>query len=237
MPLPLLVIVTTRPELVPTWAQLGHVRTIAMQRLSTEESAHMVAGQRGVEPLAPDVITAITARSEGVPLYLEELAWLARRVPEAALVGDVPSTLQNVLRARLDRLGHERGLAAVAAALGRDVEPRLLAEVEGVSESTVMLQLATLVQRDVLRPRPTPDGTTYVFRHELLRDAAYASLVRTSRREVHQRVATVLTERFPDRAARHPEELAHHYARAEMPAQALRAWRSAGAPGRRSARC
>ncbi len=226
-PVPLLIIVTARPEFVPTWARRDHVRTIPMQRLSTAESAQLVAGQLGGEVLAPDVIAAITARSEGVPLYLEELAWLARKVPQAPLAGHVPDTLQNILRARLDRLGRERSLAAVAAALGRDVDPSVLAEVESVSESAVTQRLATLVQRDVLRPRPSPDGITYEFRHALLRDAAYGSLVRSDRREVHHRVATVLAERFPDRAARHPEELAHHYARAEMPALALRAWRSA----------
>ena len=226
-PCPLLVVVTSRGELEPASPEADHVAVITMRRLSTEESAQLVGGQRGATPLPPDVLAAIATRSEGVPLYLEELAWLARRTPGAALRDAVPDTLQHTLRARLDRLGPERGLATVAAALGRDVEPHLLAEVESLDEATVTRQLTTLVQRDVLRPRLTPDGTTYVFRHALLRDAAYGSLVRRDRREVHHRVATVLAERFPERVARHPEELAHHFVRADMPAQALRAWRSA----------
>ena len=226
-PCPLLVVVTSRAEQGPASPTADHVAVVTLRRLSTEESAQLVDGQRGATPLPPDVLAAIATRSEGVPLYLEELAWLARRTPGAVLRDAVPDTLQHTLRARLDRLGPERGLATVAAALGRDVEPHLLAEVESLDEATVTRQLTTLVQRDVLRPRLTPDGTTYVFRHALLRDAAYGSLVRRDRREVHHRVATVLAERFPERVARHPEELAHHFVRADMPAQALRAWRSA----------
>ncbi len=224
---PVLIVVTTRPELAPAWSARPHVRTVALQRLSAAESAQLIAGHSGAEPLARQQIAAIAARGEGVPLYLEELAWLARTVPEASLVGDIPDTLQHVLRARLDRLGAERALVAVAAVLGNDVEPDLLADVAGMSTTTVDEQLDSLVRSDVLVRQSSPHGPSYVFRHALLRDAAYSSLVRTRRVAVHQRAATALAVRFPERATRRPEQLAHHYTRAGMPVEAVRAWRDA----------
>jgi class 3 adenylate cyclase/tetratricopeptide (TPR) repeat protein len=228
---PLLLVVTTRPGRDLPWSTQPHVRALKVTRFGQSDARRLVEATAGKEALAQGVIQAIIARAEGVPLFLEELTrTLAHQDPEFSArqeASDLPSTLQDSLMARLDSLGSAKLTAQVAAVIGREFPRSLLARVMERSEPETSDDLLALAESQIVASVGRSDET-YQFRHTLLQDAAYGSLLRSRRTELHGRVATVLEHEMPAQLQAEPELLAHHYTHARMYEPALRYWARAG---------
>lgn len=177
---------------------------------------------------------------DGVPLFVEEMTkavleagWLQEGEAGYELTGPLPSlaipaTLQDALQARLDRLTAGKAVAQLGAVLGRTFAYELLQAVLLTDEATLQRGLTQLVEAEVLYQRGMPPQATYMFKHALVQAAAYQSLLKSTRQQVHQRIAQVLVEQFPVLVETQPELLAHHYTEADMPAAAGRFWQQAG---------
>jgi predicted ATPase len=186
------------------------------------------------------VVRQIVAKTDGVPLFVEELTkmvleagWLQEREAEYVLTEPlpllaIPATLQDALRARLDRLGEGKAVAQVGAVLGRTFTAELLRAVAPLDEAVLWRGLGQLVQTEVLSQRGGPPQATYTFKHALLQETAYQSLLKSTRQQVHQRTAQVVVEQFPDLVETQPEWLAHHYTEAGLAEEAVAYWQQAG---------
>ena len=224
--LPVLLVATLRPELEMPWRRRGHVTTLTVSRLNRNESARVAQQLIGGPELSGEVLDRIVDRAVGIPLFVEELTRSAlesglieqtaggaalRRGADAAAV---PSSLQGSLVERLDRLSGVKEIAQVASVIGRDITIELLAAVVGTGAATIQRILDTLVAADIMHRRSTGAVTSYAFRHSLLQDAAYSSLLRANRRRLHARVADMLETRFAERCQSEPEVLAQHLSEA-----------------------
>jgi DNA-binding SARP family transcriptional activator len=237
---PLLVLVTMRPALVPQWASVSYATVVTLDRLGVPELETLVGGLLDGAPRPDGLVAAIEERSDGVPLFAEELvlalrdAGTLRRTDAGWELADlgpgcmVPETLHDLLLARLDRLGTARVVAQVGAVLGRRFDRELLQAVAGLDERTVDDGLVRLVDAELLHERGRGASARYVFKHALVRDAAYASLVRSTRRSLHARVARTLAEQRPDSVAAAPEVLARHLDAAHDHVAAAQSWVRAG---------
>lgn len=156
------------------------------------------------------MIDAIVARADGIPLYLEELTRATLEPGVARRVEEIPATIADSLMARLDRLGAAKEVAQRASVLGREFSYPLLAAVVGLEEAALRRELARLHEAEILFVRGEPPQSSYTFKHALVQEAAYESLLKRTRRQLHGRVVEVLREQFPDRAAAQPEVLARH---------------------------
>jgi class 3 adenylate cyclase/tetratricopeptide (TPR) repeat protein len=240
--LPIMAIATFRPEFQSPWASRSHVTTLTLVRLALEDSAALVRQiERDNVPLPEDVVQEIVARSDGVPLFLEEVT---RAVLEAAradascgktglpiqakLDRAVPATLHASLIARLDRIGSTaKEIAQVGAAIGREFSYQLLAATSQRSPSHLQQALTRLVETGLIFQHGTPPEATFLFKHALVQDAAYSTLLRGARRDLHARIANALL------AVSHtesvvPEIIALHMQSAERAAEAIVYWRKAG---------
>ena len=214
-----LVVVTARPEFVSPWAGRDHVLTLALSRLSKTQCAEIVAGIAAAHSLALDVVDDILARTDGVPLFVEELTRTMTELPTLERLA-VPATLQDSLMARLDRLGPAKEIAQIAAAIGRQFAQALLAAVAPVGAGELEGALARLTEASLVFPQSRAIEPTFSFRHALTRDVAYDSLLRSRRQQLHERIARTLEERFPALAEAEPEILAYHFSQAGVPASA-----------------
>jgi predicted ATPase len=212
----LLIVATSRPEFRTSWLGRSHVAAIALDRLSPAEVAALVDAQAGA-PLSDADRTAVVARSDGVPLFAEELV-LAVRAGDTA---ELPEALEDVLVARLERLGEARDLALMAAVLGREFSYGDVGRLSDWSTEALDKALDVLVEQEVLHQRGQPPYAEYVFRHALVRDAAYATLLSTDRRALHARAAAVLGAAAP------PDVLAHHLTHSGAGDEAVDAWLAA----------
>ena len=200
----------------------------------------MVQRITGGKALPAEVVQQIVAKTDGVPLFVEELT---KMVLESSLLREredhyeltaplpplaIPTTLQDALMARLDRLTEGKAVAQLGAVLGRTFAYELLQAVASLDELALWRGLVQLVQAEVLYQRGVPPHATYTFKHALLQEAAYQSLLRSTRQQYHQRTAQVVAERFPDLAETQPELLAHHYTEAGLSALAIPYWQQAG---------
>jgi tetratricopeptide (TPR) repeat protein len=249
-----LVVVTHRPEFDATaWLGQPHVTPVQLNRLAPAEHAALLRRVAGGKALPPEVEAEILARTEGVPLFVEEVA---RAVLEGGLLREeadrwaldgaspqlaVPASLQASLVARLDRLSGVREVAQVGAAIGREFAHDLVAAASGLPERRLREALEGLVAADLVQRRGVPPDAVYAFRHALIQDAAYGTLLRERRRDLHRRVAEAIGRLRPDAADREPEVLAHHWAEAgeaeTAAAHYLRAGeRAAARPAMREAR-
>ena len=240
--LPILAIATFRPEFQPPWAGQSHVTTLTLTRLARQDSATLVRRvERDGVPLPDDVVQEIVARSDGVPLFLEEVT---RAVLEAAgahalheetatlvppkLGRAVPATLNASLIARLDRIGSAaKEIAQLGAAIGREFSYELLVTTSQRSPSELQEALERLVEAGLIFQRGAPTQATFLFKHALVQDAAYSTLIRGARRNLHARIADALlvvsqTENIA------PEILALHMQSADRAAEAIEYWRLAG---------
>ncbi len=237
---PVLVLITYRPEFVPPWTRYSHVTSLTLSRLSRRQGAAVVDLLTGGKALPGPVLDQIVAKTDGVPLFLEELT---RAVLEANLLNDegdhyalagplptmaIPTTLQESLLARLDRLAPAREVAQIGAAIGREFSHDLLAEAAGIPESELKAALDDLVEAGLVFRRRTPPQTTYSFKHALVQDAAYATLVRGKRQRLHSSIARAIEQRFPAIVQVQPELLAHHYTEAGLTQPAIYHWLRAG---------
>jgi predicted ATPase len=190
--------------------------------------------------LPAEVMEQVVAKTDGVPLFVEELTkmvlesgLLQEREERYELTGPlpplaIPATLHDSLMARLDRLAAVKGLAQLGATLGREFSYDLLQAVAPWDEATLQRGLHQLVEAEFLYQQGLPPQATYLFKHALIQDVAYQSLLRSTRQQYHQRIAQVLEERFPELCETQPELLAHHYTEASVLAQAIAYWQRAG---------
>lgn len=226
-----MVLVTYRPEFIPPWAaQHANVGLLSLSRLGKRSSHAIVTSLISSElGLSPEAVNEIVAKSDGIPLFVEELTGSA--IDAARSSGDglvqIPSTLRDSLSERLDRLGSAKEVAQIAAAFGREFSPDLVAATLGRTEADLDGDLDRLMAIDVVF-QSSRTVRRYVFRHALLQDAAYESMLKSKRREVHSRIVEVLATRRPELAESEPEVIASHLARAGRGADASDYWRKAG---------
>ena len=236
-----LVVATYRPELTPPWPQRSHLTPITLNRLERPEVETMVGHLAGGRSLPGEVVDHIVAKADGVPLYVEELtkAILGSGVLEArgdayVLTGalsqlHIPETLQDSLMARLDRAPRLREVAQLGSVLGREFAYDMISALAGIEEQMLQSGLGQLVVDELLYQRGRPPRSRYLFKHALIQDAAYQSLLKRTRQQYHRQVAKLLEDRFPELAITQPELVAHHYTEANCPAQAIAYWHKAGA--------
>jgi predicted ATPase len=236
----LLTLLTCRPEFQPPWGLRTHLTPIALQRLPQPQVEAMIARVTGGKALPPDVLQHVVTKTDGVPQFVEELT---KTVLESGLLQEIqghyeltgplpplaiPATLHDSLMARLDRLAPVKAVAQLGAVLGRTFSYEVLQAVTPLDEAPLQQALARLVDAELLYQRGVLPQATYTFKHALIQDTAYQSLLRSTRQQYHQRIAQVLTERFPELAETQPELLAQHYTEAGLSAQAVSYWPRAG---------
>ena len=246
--LPVLLVMTFRPEFAAPWVGEPHVSVLTLSRLDRRDCHALVEQIAGASGLSDDLIGEIVARSDGVPLFVEELtkavietnalattsatsredveAGPAQRYATGAAV--MPPTLHTSLVARLDRLGPAREVAQIGAAIGREFSGALVAAVAECGEVELGEALERLADSGLVRRDSGPPQATYVFKHALVQDAAYGTLLRDARRDLHARIATALERDFPFIKDAHPEILARHCAEAGLLPQAITWWGKAG---------
>lgn len=233
-----LIVMTCRPELRPPWSEYASTTELTLSRFGLSEVAELVAQATGGKRLASDITELLASKTDGIPLFVEEVTKLflesgfvqevdGRLVPAGALAGmSVPSTLQDSLMARLDRLGGARSVAQLGATIGREFSYDLLRAV--VDEAAVDLDdaLERLVAAELLFEQQAP--RRFVFKHALIQDVAYQSLLRTTRQRYHADIAAALERGMGGGAEGHPEIVARHLDAAGLSARALPYWRKAG---------
>ena len=224
---PLMLLYTTRPEFRAPWAMRAHHAQITLNRLNERDTREMVAGVVAREALAQELIDAVVKRTDGVPLFAEELTRLILEGAGRSVVREIPTTLRDSLTARLDRLGPAKEVAQVAAVIGREFSYRLLQAVAAVAEVELQSALEKLVDAELIYARGIAPDATYQFKHALIQDAAYEALLKSRRRELHHRVAQMITERFAAVAETQPELIAKHWTDAGETELAIAAWRKA----------
>jgi class 3 adenylate cyclase len=241
--LKVLLLVTFRPEFEAPWVGRPYVTALLINRLAEHEAGAMIDRIVGNKPISASIRQDIIERTDGIPLFLEEMTkavleaeseTAAERaiavVPSPALA--VPASLYASLMARLDRLGGPtKELAQIAAAIGREFSHALLASVVRQPEAEMRSALDRLIAAGLLLRRGVPPHATYLFKHALVQDAAYGTLLREPRRALHARIAEALESQSADIAERHPELLARHCTEAGQIEKAARFW---GKAGRRS---
>ena len=236
--LPVLLIVTCRPEYVPPWIGQPNFTMVNLNRLDRRDGIALIEQVVGVGKLPLDVIMGIAERTDGVPLFVEELT---KAILEAGTAGGdtartltltpvntVPAVLYASLMARLDRLGAAKEVAQIGAVIGRECSHELLAAVSELSPEQLRDATDKLTASGLMIPRGTPPDTTYLFKHALVQDAAYGTLLNSSRQQLHLRIAEQIEAQFPEISAREPELLARHFAEARQSQRAIKYWITAG---------
>ena len=238
--LPVLALFTMRSEFEPPWVGLPNVRTLTLGRLERNDVESMVARVTGGRGLPAEVMKRIVAKTDGNPLFVEELT---KAVLEAGILVEdaegyrldgplqplaIPATLQDFLMSRLDRLAPVREIGQIGAAIGRDFSYSLLRAVAGRDETALTHALAQLEQAELVFRRGEPPEAVYSFKHALVRDAAYESLLKSRRQQLHGQIARALEERFADIVASQPEIAAHHFTEAGLVERAVDYWLKAG---------
>ena len=236
----ILLLCTFRPEHQSVWTGQASVSTIHLSRLDHRRSLELIERLRAGQDLAAETTDAIINRTEGVPLFIEELTRTvleANREKEAQSEEGVtehtaplalPSTLNELLMAKLDSLSDTSDVIPVCAAIGRTFDFRLLAIVSGIAEDRLQAILERLVQAQIMVQHRKGPEVTYSFRHALIQEAAYATMLKSRVKSLHANIAETLVREIPDYATRNPEVVAHHYSRSAMPKQARDFWASAG---------
>ena len=238
---PLLALLITRPEFSPAWETRSEIDRLSLNRLTPEQIEMMVGQITGGRALPESMLRQIVHKTDGVPLFVEELT---KMVLESGLLHEVngdyelagplaplaiPATLQDSLMARLDRLAPVKEIAQVGAAIGREFSYELIQAVANLPEDMLQDGLAQLVEAELLYPKNIPaNGTIYVFKHALIQDTAYESLLKSTRQQYHLRIAEVLKDRFTETILTQPELLAQHYTEAGIKETAVVYWEMAG---------
>ena len=224
---PMLILATARPEFRPPWSLRSHHSVISLSPLDRADVAHMVGELAARRALSREVVEGVSERTGGVPLFVEEVTRLLLERGEAGGLQAIPPTLQQSLAARLDRLGEAREVAQIGAVLGRDFTYALLRAVGGVDEPALGSALDRLAGADLLIAGGAGAQATYRFKHALIQDAAYDSLLKSRRQALHRCAAEILAGQ-PERAAAESEVIAHHFTEAGLDDQAIEWWGKAG---------
>ncbi len=235
-----LMVLTHRPGVDVSWATQSHVVRLTLHPLAHKQVATIVDRVSGGKALPAVVLDHVVAKTDGVPLFVEELT---KAILESDLLVEhdrqferadplpgfaIPATLQDSLMARLDRLGPAKGIAQLAAVIGREFPHDLLEAVTSCEAAMLAEALDQLADAELVYRRGTPPRAVYTFKHALVRDTAYQSLLKKKCQEYHARIARALEERFPDRVALEPEVVARHYEEAGLVAEAIRLYERAG---------
>jgi class 3 adenylate cyclase/predicted ATPase len=237
----ILTVLTFRPEFRPPWTMRSHLTQFTLSRLPRKQAEEMMGKITGEKTLPSRAVRQLVAKADGVPLFVEELTktvlesgQLIDREDHYELAGsrtgleDIPAALQDSLTARLDRLGTAKETAQLGATLGREFFYELLRAVSPLDETTLQRDLARLMEAELLYQKGVPPQVRYLFKHALIQDAAYQSLLKSKRQQVHQQIARVLEERFSETKETQPELLAHHYTEAGRVREAIPYWQRAG---------
>jgi class 3 adenylate cyclase/tetratricopeptide (TPR) repeat protein len=229
----MMLVMTARPEFSPPWARGEQVSTLVLERLSYAKSLDLLTKVTH-EAIPKEVVWEIIAKSDGIPLYLEEITkaviggQLAGRASAGAAQGiSVPNTLQDSLAARLDKLPGAKRVAQIGATIGRQFSYELLAAVSGLPRDELLQALDQLTAAELLTCEGTAPNAVYTFKHALLQDWAYENQLRASRPALHRSIARVLEQRFPEEVALQPEVVALHYSKAADHPQAIAYWQMA----------
>jgi class 3 adenylate cyclase/predicted ATPase len=224
---PLLILTTARPEFRPHWSARPHHSVIALKPLDRADTARMVGELAPRHALSQEVVEGVSERTGGVPLFVEEVTRLLLEHGEQGGTQAIPPTLQQSLAARLDRLGPARELAQIGAVLGRDFTYWLLRDVAELNEPALQASMERLAEADILFVEGAPPQANYRFKHALIQDAAYDSLLKSRRQALHRRAAGFLAGQ-PERANAEPEVIAHHFTQAGLDDLAIEWWGKAG---------
>ena len=231
------IMVSFRPEFLPPWLEESHVTLLWLDRLAREQAAAIVSDVAGHKELPREIHEQIVSKCDGIPLFAEELT---RTVLESGLVQDgvvrcgplpgvaIPTTLRGSLTARLDKLGPSKEIVQIGAAIGREFSYRLLAAVASVPGPALRSPLDHAVACNLISVRGEPPDATYIFKHALVQDAAYATMVRSKRQQLHNRIANALMAGFPETVETQPELLAHHLVEAGVTETAVEHLQKAG---------
>jgi class 3 adenylate cyclase/predicted ATPase len=238
--LPVMMVCTTRPEFSASWLNHPRCTEIRLDAFSPEDTRSLVARVVGPKPLPLPLLEELVSRTAGIPLFVEAVT---RTIIDAGILrelddryeltgpippGLIPATVQDSLMGRIDRLGADRVVAQLAATIGRESSFELLQDVLGKPTESLAAALIRLVELEIVLENGVPPSSTYTFRHALIQDAAYESLLRTTRQEFHGKIAEALVNRFPDMAETKPELLARHYEGAGKFTEAIAGWMKAG---------
>jgi class 3 adenylate cyclase/tetratricopeptide (TPR) repeat protein len=236
----MLTLLTCRPTFQPSWSHRSYLTEVTVNRLSRNHIERMTAQVVGGKTFPDDVMRQVVEKTDGVPLFVEEMT---KAILESGHLKDVnghyeltgslstlaiPATLQDSLMARLDRLVSAKGIAQLAAVIGRQFSYELLQAVSQLDAMTLQRELGRLVEAELVYQRGLPPQSIYVFKHALIQDAAYASLLKSTRQQYHQRIVQVWEEQFPETVEAQPELLAHHYTEAGLIEQSIVYWYKAG---------
>jgi class 3 adenylate cyclase/tetratricopeptide (TPR) repeat protein len=232
----LCLLLSFRTEFIPPWPNYSHNTPISLNRLERPQIQMLIAQLAKGKAVPQPVVDHVVSKTDGVPLYVEELTKTilessilretAERYEQTGPLSDVaiPATLHESLMARLDRLPSARDVAQLGAVLGREFAYDVMQAIGQGDESTLQDGLNQLVAGELLYQRGRPPRSKYTFKHALIQDAAYQSLLKRTRRRYHQEIAKLLEEQFPQKVATEPELLAYHYTSADMPAKAIPYW-------------
>jgi class 3 adenylate cyclase/predicted ATPase len=236
----LLVLLTCRSHFQPAWHHRSYLTEITVNRLSHAQVEQIVTGMTDGKSLPQEVLAQIFEKTDGVPLFVEEITKAILESGQLTAVNEhyeltesfslfaIPATLQDSLMARLDRLVTAKGIAQLAAVIGRQFPYDLLQAVSQLDEAMLQPELGKLVEAEIVYQRGAPPHASYIFKHALIRDAAYESLLKSTRQGSHQRIAHLLEAQFPETVAAQPELLAHHYTEAGLTEKAVHYWYHAG---------
>jgi len=239
-PLPVLLIVTFRPEFQPHWISEPHVTMLVLNRLGRSDRAALVTQIAGDKALPDEVVAQIVERTDGVPLFIEELTKSVLESELLRMEGDryvldgplpplaIPTSLHASLMARLDRLASVRHVAQIGAAFGRWFRYTSLRAVAGLPDDELQAFLARLVASELVFQSGVPPDAVYTFKHALVQEAAYGTLLRNARQQLHGRIAEALESHFPDLIENQPELFARHYTEAGLFEKSITYWSKAG---------
>jgi class 3 adenylate cyclase len=235
-----LALLTFRPEFTPPWGARSHVAHVTLTRLPQQQTETMIARLTQGKALPAEVHRQLVLKTDGVPLFVEELT---RMVLESGLLSEreeryeltgplpplaIPTTLHDSLMARVDKLATVKEVLQIGATLGQEFTYDVLRAVAALDEATLQSELSRLVEAELLYQSGFPPQTRYLFKHALIRDAAYQQMLRSKRQQVHQTIAQVLEREFAETTATQPELVAYHYTEAGLREQAIPYWQRAG---------
>lgn len=226
---PLLLIGAARPEFQKSWPDRDHHGQINLSRLDAQQTRALVAATLGESGVDEAVIEKLIARTDGVPFFVEELARRLLARGDEAGAGDIPSTLRDLLAARIDRLGVAKDTALLGAVIGRTFSYEMIAAIADINAAELDAQLDAMAGEQLVQQRGLPPRATYSFKHALIHEAAYELLPKSRRAREHHRIADVLVARFPDLAAEQPALVAHHLSEAGDSQQAMTWFARSGA--------
>jgi predicted ATPase len=236
----MLTLLTFRPEFKTPWPAVSHQTGLALNRLTRRQVGDMMRQTTGGQRLPDALINEVYDRTSGVPLFVEEFTKMAEESglltevsddsgrTRALIAREIPASLQDLVTARLDRMEGNRDVVHLAATIGREFSYDLMAAAAIVDEPTLQAELRKLADADILYQKGRPPRCGYVFKHALLEDAAYNSLVKSKRQEFHHRIADVLEVQFPQIVETQPEVLAHHFTDAGVTEKGIGYWLKAG---------